>query len=165
MRSKFPAYAITISFVVHLCAVILIGRTSAARLSAASPTLAPRYIKVDLINLPAKYAPKASEAPVVSLPTPLPPPPTRTATPGHGAYPGLQTGAPAKPGSNTETLRPDTTGRVSASSPGSNLNIGSTSPDGDLSGDWEGGKTPVGWVPSSDDGAGKGSGPVSYTHL
>ena len=50
-------------------------------------------------------------------------------------------------------------------SPGGKLDIGATSRQGDLASNWQGGKTPVGWVPGSGttNGVGSGSGPGSGT--
>ena len=156
MRDRVLTYAIAISIVAHLGAAVVIGRTSAARLSAAPPALAPRYIKVDLIDLAAKHAPKPSEAPRVSLPKPLPPPPPSGPAPDHPNYAATPNPAPTAP---VHTGSPRLTAPAYvAGNPGGKLNIGSTSPGGDLPGNWGGGKTPPGWVPGPDEGVGKGPG-------
>jgi len=157
-RDRILVYAVAISVAVHLGAAVVIGRTSAARLSAAPPPLAPRYINVDLIDLPAKQAPKPSEAPTVSLPKPAPPVPARgAAPPGHSEFAARPAPAAASPNraAPTKAAAPS---HLPAGDPGGKLNVGSTSAAGDLPGNWTGGKTPVGWVPDPHDGPGKGSG-------
>ena len=59
--------------------------------------------------------------------------------------------------------RPGGTGVRVAGNPGGKLNVGALSRQGDLAGNWAGGRTPAGWAPGGDNGSGKGSGSGSGT--
>lgn len=159
MKDKALTYAVVISVVAHLAAVTVICRTSASRLSPASIVPAPRFIQVELTDEP-KPQPKPEPA-SVTQPHPVPPPQPRVvAPPIHDPVPADRA-APRPDASRRHAPppnRPETRAHTPAGNPGGRLNTGSTSAQGDLPGNWTGGKTPVGWVPGDESRTGKGSG-------
>lgn len=159
MKDKVLTYAIAASIAAHILVVGVVGHSSAARLNTASAAvLAPKFIKVDFVGDPSEATkPKPVETsrsePIASqLDRQAQPDPEMT-TPIYNASPRQLIRQPISvPGA------PRGSGHQMPGNPGGKLNIGSTSANGDLGGNWGGGRTPVGWVPGSDDGKGKGSG-------
>lgn len=166
MKDKVLTYAIAASIAINILFVSLVGYTSAGRLdSASAAVLTPKFIKVDFVGAPSEAlkpkpapTPKAepklqpkSETPRVVEVTPKP----IQYTPTHSIRSTVrQSARPYVAVPHT----PQGSGRQMPGNPGGKLKIGSTSANGDLGGNWGGGRTPVGWVPGSDDGKGKGSG-------
>ena len=150
MRDRVLLYAIGISVVLHLVAVGVVGRTSASRLNNNTAT-APvqRLVKVDFVGDPDE-AVKKPEPVIMNRPQPekiIPPENTPTFNP-HNPY-------VSQP--NYVTAHSIKSNRVPGN-PGGKLNVGSASRNGDIGGDWSGGRTPVGYVPGNDRGTGIGSG-------
>ncbi len=153
MKERLLVYAIAASIAVHLCAVVLVGRTSAGRLASAPPAVTKRNsIDLEMIDLPRNEAPKPEQMVEVSRPpAPKPPPPDEpdpTPTSGRRWF-----GAPKAP---VHTAPPGRTPQASGN-PGGRINIGSTSTGGDLTG-VQGGQTSSGTVPNNSGGDGDGSG-------
>lgn len=164
-------YAIAVSVVAHLAALGIIARSSASRLSPVAVSRTPRYIKVDLIDLPKPQPPKPKPPPRYVVPDPprttpdrvVPPPPSHVKIPAppspkpHAVQPPRSVDESPAPAPRPVAVRirtsPGTPGN-----PGGALNTGTPSAHGDLGGGWNTGRTPVGWVPGRDDGPGKGSG-------
>ena len=141
----------------HLVVVSVVGGTSGFRFHSASAAQTPRMVRVELVRDPMEQPrPRPAPAPIPkpdpTVERPRPPEPATVAVP-HPQRPN------AKPAGTTAT-RPQPTAGSSrpAGDPGGRLNTGSTSSQGDLPGNWSGGKTPRGWVPGQDSGAGAGSG-------
>lgn len=161
MRDKFLIYAIGISVALHFAAVGVVGRASALKLNAGKAA-APvqNLVKVDFVDNPDKALEKPKPAPVEN------PKPVKSNTqPEIISQPNTHNSFAPKSASNwvkppkatTSSSRPANSGRVPGN-PGGKLNVGSMSSNGDLGGNWSGGKTPVGYVPGSESGKGQGSG-------
>lgn len=171
MRDKALTYAVVVSIVAHLAAVAVIGRTSAARLNA-SPAAAPvqRMMRVELVRDPdgkpepavikvARPVHPQSEPRVDEQRAPKPPPEPRSVSrprPLQQPTRAYGTRSAVQPASSPS--RPTHVPRTNSGDPGGKLSMGSTSAHGDLGGNWDGGKTPLGWVAGSDSGKGAGSG-------
>jgi TonB family protein len=164
-------YAIVVSVVAHLAALVIIARSSASRLAPIAVSRSPRYIKVDLIDLPQKQQPKREALPSHAVPDPPRAASNRVAPPlpSHVSIPAQPTPMPDRlqPPRRVDyspALAPRPVPvRIRTSSrppgnPGGALNAGTPSAHGDIGGGWNTGRTPVGWVPGRDDGPGKGSG-------
>lgn len=167
MKDKVLTYAIVASIAIHIMCVSLVGHTSANRLdSASAAVLTPKFIKVDFVGEPSealkpKPTPKADPKPAPTQPkkevshvVEVTPKPIQH-TPTHSVRPVT------RPSARPYVAIPHTpqgSGRQMPGNPGGKLNVGSTSANGDLGGNWGGGRTPVGWVPGSDNGKGRGSG-------
>lgn len=143
----------------HLLVVSVVGGTSGFRFNSASAAETPRMVRVELVRDPLEK-PKPRPAPAAApLPKPDPaversrrPEPTTVAVP-QPQRPNVQ---PTR--ARAERPQPPAASGRPAGDPGGRLNTGSTSAQGDLPGNWTGGKTPTGWVPGHDSGAGAGSG-------
>lgn len=163
MRDNILLYAIGISVALHLAAVGVIGRTSASKLNASTAT-APvqRLVNVDFVGDPDEAVKKPRPVPVEKPQPEKVIPPIKT-QPDITAPSNIHnTFVPPnsnwiKPPRTNNSSRPGKGNRV-AGNPGGKLNVGSVSNNGDLGGNWNGGKTPVGHVPGSDRGTGIGSG-------
>lgn len=159
MTNRVLIYSIGASLAAHLVVISLVGSTSGFGLNTASAERIPEMIRVELVRDPneepkprqPRIEPPLHKQQVVSQEPKIPELP-RTAAP-----------PPRKPASEpAATPRVIQQAPASAASvpgnPGGKLNVGSTSVRGDLPGNWQGGRTPVGWVPGRDTGAGAGSG-------
>lgn len=161
-KDRVFVYAIAISVLAHLVAIGIIGRNSGSNLATAAVPQAPRTINVDLIANPDDaLKPPAPVQPARPVPQPVQ---TPTYTPAPNRIPQLNTPAytaptPSNPVPNiiTPSIRPTTTSQPPGN-PGGKINIGSTSAQGDIPGNWSGGHTPSGYVPGGDNGVGTGSG-------
>ncbi len=155
MGDKALNRALGISAAIHLLVIAFIGHVSVRALSTPRHTpQRPRFIRVDLVDLPAKAAPKLTDAPRVSLPNPTSV--RSSAVSAHAEHLSRQRAVTPTSGN----IGSRTSQRVSepVETAGGKLNIGSTSASGDIPGNWSGGKTPVGWVPDPKEGIGQGSG-------
>ncbi|MDH7601122.1 MAG: TonB family protein [Armatimonadota bacterium] len=158
MGEKGVHKAFGISAAVHLLAIAVIGHISVRALSTPrQPSHGPKFINVDLIDLPAKVAPKPTEAPKVSLPSPTPIRNFAARSVDESVPQGEAVRSETVAATRVQTQRPRQA-LSGSDSAGGKLDMGSTSSSGDLPGNWGGGKTPVGWVPDPADGSGKGSG-------
>lgn len=148
MKDRVITYAIAVSVLAHMVVIGVVGRTSAAKLNAATAVTEPRrFIKVDFVGDPFKTpAPKPIPAARNTRPVPTSQTPTDISS--------STRQLPAQPSHVSAPAR----ARSIPGNPGGKLNVGSTSSSGDLPGNWSGGKTPVGWVPGDDHGKGAGSG-------
>lgn len=158
MRDRLFLYAIGVSFVAHIGAVCVIGRTSAARLENESLSKARRYVNVELLPEEAPVQRQPSQ-PVV-LPTQPTNPVVIPTQPDQPLLPNRLPDSspvigPRPPRSNGSHGLSHTT--APAGDPGGRAAMGSGSANGDIRGG-SGGTTPPGWVPNNDGGAGKGSG-------
>lgn len=153
MRDKILIRAIIISIAVHLVAVMCIGRTSGARLNAASIARPPiRTLSVDLVKDPLSE-PKPEPQRIVATPRNADtqnsdPRPNPIANMVSRVFGGARATTPA-------SVQPRTV--RSASNSGGALNTGTADRNGDLRG-VSSGATPVGWVAGGDNGRGAGSG-------
>lgn len=138
----------------HLAVAGIIGQASALRLATASVVPVPQSISVDIVSSPdeaLKPQPKPQPMQMVEVPTQAAKPiPTYTQSVPH------QVQSSPKPQSSNTNPRP--VNPQATSTPGGEVNHGSTSARGDLQGEWGGGKTPTGWVPNNSGGEGRGSG-------
>lgn len=163
MKDKVLTYAIAASIAAHILVVSVVGHSSAARLNSASAAvLTPKFIKVDFVGDPSEATkPKPIETPEAEPVTNQLDRPSQIVS---QILPRMSQPIPntsVRPSMRQPISVPSTprgSGRQMPGNPGGKLNIGSTSANGDLGGNWGGGRTPVGWVPGSDDGRGKGSG-------
>ncbi|MCE5324208.1 energy transducer TonB [bacterium] len=163
MKDKILTYAIAASIAAHILVISVVGHSSLTRLSTASAAVpTPKFIKVDFVGDPSEAVkPKPVETPKSE------PAAKQTERQYKSESPILPKQTAKVP---ITSIRPATrqpisvphtprgTGHQMPGNPGGKLNIGSTSANGDLGGNWGGGSTPAGWVPGSDDGKGKGSG-------
>ncbi|MGQ9455999.1 MAG: TonB family protein [Armatimonadota bacterium] len=158
---KTLTWAFGISLAVHILTIGIIGRTSILNLSASRTPKAPRFIRVELMSLSPKH-------PVQTHKQHLEKPPTHNYFKQASVQSQSDTGnsfrhtsiSYRQSGFNNVNRTENPTAYAS-SNPGGKLNIGSTSSAGDLPGDWQEGKTPIGWVPdpySSGQGSGHAPG-------
>ena len=146
MRDRVLLYAIGISVILHLIAISVVGRTSASRLNNNTSTAPVQHlVKVDFVRDPDD---------AIKKPRPVivnrPPEHTQTINPRNPYVPQPISAPPVTVHSIKAHRAPG--------NPGGKLNVGSASKNGDLGGDWSGGRTPVGYVPGNDRGTGIGSG-------
>jgi TonB family protein len=158
MRDKLLIYAIAISLVVHLGAVCIVGRTSASRLGPVDVSKPRQFVNVDMFE---QKKPEAAATTSHSAP----PPPPRTTEPVRAPH-NLDTNPPPPPRATSTArvgglTRPATAGPTRlAGNPGSGLNQGTLSSNGDV-GVPRGGNGETGTVPGrgTSSGTGPGEGP------
>lgn len=160
MKDRVLTYAIVISVVVHFAVAVVVGQSFASRLQRAPEISKPMFVNVDLIddskplpakavkvNMPVRNKPISENRDTQPVNTPL------------RYKPNDYQPDKINPRHYSDGTQP---ARVSSNhipgNPGGRLNVGSASSQGDLAGDWDGGRTSVGWVPGDDKGRGKGSG-------
>lgn len=159
-NDKVLAYALGISVAIHLVAIGVIGHTSAMHMSEASVSDPAHLIDVSLVDpnkpLPAKHSViHQLTANLVKKYVNL--------SGQNKAVPVLQN-MPSSPAhanispSQMKPVRMSSAPNHAGGNPGGKLNIGSLSVHGDLGGAWQSGRTPMGWVPGSENGRGEGSG-------
>lgn len=155
---KTITWAFGISLAVHILTIGVIGRTSISSLSDSETPRAPRFIRVELMNLPPEHPDQTHKQHLVKPPLSsyLRQAPVQSQSDPRNSFRHIHT--PSRKDGFANVNRSENPTVHTPSNPGGKLNIGSTSSAGDLPGDWRGGKTPVGWVPDPYDGPGQGSG-------
>ena len=164
MRDRLLQYALAVSVGLHLIALGVVGRTSAARpidledlkLVRVETVQSPEDVRITETRQP-KPAPRPVPTPGEPKEVYIPPPEKIPVAPPARPRPDTRT----RPNTSGQTGQASQTGLTHASNippgdPGGPLDMGSGSPNGQDLG--ASGSTPPGWVPGPPEGTGSGSG-------